>query len=134
MGYNDTMLTLSNIHCGLAGFNNYLNNRSTGAGRISSALDAGANLCFGLMRNNIAYDLSENYGCTYAHNINSSYGYGSAEENAGAMMGLMSAFTPYMFFNSYNYCCRYPSYGTYSPPRTTHESYHDWHGHLVRVT
>ena len=131
MGYNETIYTLSNINCGLASINNYSRNRSNGAGRISSALDAASNLCFGIVRNNMAYDMAQNWGSSYGQTINGCYDYGSAEQNTAAIMGIMSGFSPYMYFN----CCRSsaPSFayidGNYILPGT-HRSFNVWHGHL----
>ena len=123
MGYPETIRALSNINCGLASFNNYLGLRGTGHGVASSGLYAAGNVFTGVARNEIAYGMAKN-GWTIGQDINMFYGYSSPQANASAMMGLMSAYTPYMFFNSYQYC--FPTFYTSPAPA----SYQLWHGYL----
>ena len=122
MGYPENIRALSNITCGLAGFNNYMDRRWCGSGVVSSALGATGNALIGFARNNIAYDMAKS-GYTIGQDINMFYGYGTERQNACAMMGLMSVYTPYMFFNSFQYCC--PTYSTF-----TYQPYNEWHGYM----
>lgn len=130
MGFADTMRILSNINCGLSAINNYNDLRASGNSGALAGAQATSNLFGGLCRNQIAYDMAL-HGNYIGQDINRYYGYGSEEANASAMMGLMIACSPYMFFNTCHYYCPTPYYNINFSQRPHTEHYTLWHGHWV---
>lgn len=107
MSYADNMRTLSGINCGLQSFVSYLDARNNGIDpRIATTQFAG-NIFNGLARNEVAYEM-QRFGNPVGNMINLYAGYGNPVSNTIGTLGLMSACTPWMFFNSP--CC-YGGYG-----------------------
>lgn len=102
MGYADIMRTWSNINCGLASFATFAGNRSDGVNPQTAATNLCLNLSNGIARNEIAYEMAR-FGNPAGNLINMYSGYGNPTSNMVGTLGLVSACSPWMFFNSP--CC-----------------------------
>ncbi len=128
MGYAENMRILSGINCGLASLVNYGQMRLNGVNPGYAALNLFGNIGNGLARNEIAYEMQK-CGNPVGNTINMYAGYGNPVSNAFGTMGLLSACSPWMFFNApctmfYNpmpmpYFCGGLGYGNYSYSNTT---------------
>lgn len=103
MSFADTMRIWSNINCGLASATTYLAQRQNGVPAGYAAVDLMGNLANGVARNEVAYQMQQ-YGNPVGNHINMYAGYGNPVSNTIGTLGLMSACSPWMFFNSYSYC------------------------------
>lgn len=102
MSHADFMRTSTGIICGLQSLIAYQNAKADGADpRVATAQFAG-NIFNGLARNEVAYEM-QRYGNSFGNIMNLYAGYGNPVSNTVGTLGLMSAFTPWMFFNSP--CC-----------------------------
>ena len=99
MGYAENMRILSGINCGLASLVGYANMKNNGVGTNNATAATFGNLLNGLSRNEVAYEMQK-MGNPVGNNINMYAGYGNPVSNAIGTMGLMSACSPWMFFNS----------------------------------
>ena len=111
MGYAENMRILSGINCGLASLVNYADMRNNGVNPSYATMSLFGNVANGLARNEVAYEMQK-WGNPVGNTINMYAGYGNPISNAIGTMGLMSACSPWMFFNSP--CCMYspmPLYG-----------------------
>ena len=102
MGFPEIMRTWSNINCALASTNTYLEQRMNGVSRPNAGLNLIGNLFNGVTRNEIAYEM-QNYGDPRGNLINGLVGYGNPVSNTVGTLSLMSACTPWMYFNTYSY-------------------------------
>jgi len=114
MGYAENMRLLSNINCGLASATSFLQQKSNGVSTSNAAVNLAGNLANGIARNEIAYEM-QTFGNPVGNTINLYAGYGNNVSNFIGTSALMNACTPWMFFNSYNYCCP-PMMYSYSSP------------------
>ena len=96
MGFADTMRILSNINCGLASFNTYMDMRSNGVNKGQALTSLFGNLGNGMIRNEIAYDM-QRWGNPVGNVINMYAGYGTPEANYNGMAGLLCANTAFMY-------------------------------------
>ena len=99
MGFAETMRILSGINCGLASANTYIGMRTNGVNPGYAAVNLFGNLANGLARNEVAYGM-QRMGNPYGNIINSAVGYGNPVSNTIGTLGIMSACSPWMFFNS----------------------------------
>jgi len=99
MGYAENMRILSGINCGLASLVNYGEQRVNGTNPQYAAINLLGNIGNGLARNEIAYEMQK-CGNPVGNTINMYAGYGNPVSNAIGTMGLMSACSPWMFFNA----------------------------------
>ncbi len=99
MGFAETMRILSNINCGLASTINYAEQRQMGAPKGLAAMNLFGNLANGISRNEVAYEM-QLHGNPMGNNINLYAGYGNPVSNTIGTLGLMSACSPWMFFNN----------------------------------
>ncbi len=102
MSFAENMRILSNINCGLASSVSYLEQRNAGVPAYNASINLFGNLANGIARNQIAYDM-QLHGNPVGNTINMYAGYGNPVSNAIGTMGLMSACSPWMFFNSPSY-------------------------------
>ena len=96
------MRTTTGIICGLQSYNTYLDQKSSGVEPNVAAANLAGNIFNGLARNEVAYEMAR-FGNPMGNLINMSAGYGNPVSNTIGTLGLMSAFSPWMFFNSP--CC-----------------------------
>lgn len=102
MSYASDMRTLSGINCGLQSLVSYIDAKNNGVpAQVATAQFAG-NIFNGLARNEVAYEM-QRFGNPMGNMINLYAGYGNPVSNTIGTLGLMSACTPWMFFNSP--CC-----------------------------
>lgn len=104
MGFAENMRILSGINCGLASLVNYIDMRNNGVNPNYATMSLFGNIGNGLARNEVAYQM-QSMGNPIGNDINMYAGYGNPVSNAIGTMGLMSACSPWMFFNSP--CCCY---------------------------
>ena len=112
LGYAENMRTLSGINCGLQSLVSYIDARNNGATPQVATTQFAGNIFNGLARNEVAYEM-QRFGNPVGNTINLYAGYGNPVSNTIGTLGLMSACTPWMFFNSpccYSYSMNY-SYG-----------------------
>ena len=102
MSYADNMYILGNISNLLGSTVTYMEQRKAGVDPMYAGANLFQNLGNGIVRNNIAYGM-QRWGNPIGNNINLAYGYGNPWSNTCASMALMTACTPWMFFNS-PYC------------------------------
>lgn len=105
MSHADFMRTSTGIICGLQSLNTYLDARSSGVPPMVASANFAGNLFNGLARNEVAYEMAK-AGNPVGNIINMYSGYGNPVSNAVGTMGLMTACSPWMFFNSP--CCYSP--------------------------
>lgn len=98
MGYADNMRILSNINCGLASLVSYGEMRQSGIGADYATMSLFGNLTNGVMRNETAYWM-QLMGNPVGNTINMYAGYGNPLSNSIGTLGIMSACSPWMFFN-----------------------------------
>ena len=105
MGFAENMRILSNINCGLASTVSYLEQRQMGVNPAYAGVNLFGNLANGIARNEVAYEMQK-YGNPVGNTINMYAGYGNPVSNTVGTLGLMSACSPWMFFNcpSYMFC------------------------------
>lgn len=113
MSFASTMNILSNINCFLSSGVTYLEQRKQGIDAGTAAYGLFNNIGNGMARNAIAYDMAK-CGNPIGYDINLAYGYGNPVANTCATMGLMTACSPWMFFNS-PFCGITPCYGMGMP-------------------
>lgn len=102
MSFADNMRTLSGINCGLQSLVSYIDARNNGVTpQVATAQFAG-NIFNGLARNEVAYEM-QRFGNPAGNLINLYAGYGNPVSNTIGTLGIMSACTPWMFFNTP--CC-----------------------------
>lgn len=99
MGFAETMRILSGINCGLSSANTYMGMRMNGVNPNFATASLFGNLANGFARNEIAYGMQK-MGNPYGNLINSAVGYGNPVSNTIGTLGIMSACSPWMFFNS----------------------------------
>lgn len=102
MSFADDMRILSNINCGLASLVSYGEMRQSGISPYYATMGLFGNLANGFMRNDIAYGM-QRWGNPTGNLVNMYAGYGNPISNAIGTMGIMSACSPWMFFNM-GYC------------------------------
>jgi hypothetical protein len=102
MGFADTMRVWSNINCGLASMNTYLQQRNDGVSNQYATMNLFGNLANGIARNEYAYGL-QRMGNPSGNIINMYAGYGNPVSNTVGTLGLMSC-SPWMYFNATPYC------------------------------
>ena len=102
MSYAENMRTLSGINCGLQSLVSYIDARNNGENPQVATANFAGNIFNGLARNEIAYEMQK-FGNPVGNTINLYAGYGNPVSNTIGTLGLMSACTPWMFFNSP--CC-----------------------------
>lgn len=107
MSHADFMRTTTGIICGLQSLNTYLDQKSSGVNPQVATTNLVGNIFNGLARNEVAYEMAR-WGNPVGNMINMYAGYGNPASNAAGTLGLMTACTPWMFFNSP--CC-YGGYG-----------------------
>lgn len=110
MGFAENMRILSNINCGLASATTYLQQRSEGVNPSFAGINLFGNLANGIARNEVAYDMQK-WGNPVGNTINMYAGYGNPVSNTIGTLGLMSACSPWMFFNCPSYMFCPPSMG-----------------------
>lgn len=98
MGFAENIRILSNISCGVASLNSYLEQRANGVPSGYASYNLLGNLTNGFIRNEMAYDM-QRYGYSYGNYLNSWVGYGNPVSNAIGTMGMLAAYTPWTFFN-----------------------------------
>ena len=105
MGFAENMRILSNINCGLASAVGYLQQRNMGVSPAYAGGNLIGNLMNGAVRNEVAYEMQK-WGNPVGNTINMYAGYGNPVSNTIGTLGLMSACSPWMFFNcpSYMFC------------------------------
>ena len=105
MGYAENMRVLSNINCGLASAATFLQQKAMGVPGSYAGGTLIGNLMNGIARNEVAYDMQK-CGNPVGNTINMYAGYGNPVSNTVGTLGLMSACSPWMFFNcpSYMFC------------------------------
>lgn len=105
MGYAENMRVLSNINCGLASAVTFLQQKNMGVSGAYAGGNLIGNLMNGIARNEVAYDMQK-HGNPVGNTINMYAGYGNPVSNTVGTLGLMSACSPWMFFNcpSYMFC------------------------------
>lgn len=103
MSYADNMRTLSGINCGLQSLVSYIDARNNGIAPQIAATQFAGNIFNGFARNEVAYEM-QRFGNPVGNMINLYAGYGNPVSNTIGTLGIMSACTPWMFFNS-PYCC-----------------------------
>jgi len=109
MGFAETMRVLTGIECGLASTLTLIDDKRAGKSNAYTGVNFLSNIGNGLARNEVAYEM-QRHGNSFGNIFNSFVGYGNAESNLIGTIGLMSACSPWMFFNSP--CCYSPmSYG-----------------------
>lgn len=108
MSHADFMRTSTGIICGLQSFNTYIDDKKKGVNPNVATTNLCGNLLNGLARNEIAYDMAR-FGNPMGNVINMFAGYGNPASNAIGTLGLMSACSPWMFFNTP--CCYYGGMG-----------------------
>lgn len=128
MGYAETMRIISGINCGLASLVNYADMRSNGVNSGFATASLLNNLGNGFARNEIAYNMQQ-MGNPIGNNINMYAGYGNPYSNAIGTMGILSACSPWTFFNApcamfcnpmpMQYFCGGLGYGNYSISTST---------------
>lgn len=109
MSYADNMRTLSGINCGLQSLVSYIDAKNNGVPTQIAATNFVGNIFNGLARNEVAYEM-QRHGNPAGNMINLYAGYGNPVSNTIGTLGIMSACSPWMFFNS-PWC----GYGMYSP-------------------
>ena len=102
MSFAENMRILSNINCGLASATTYFEQRLNGVPANYAGLNLFGNLANGISRNEVAYQM-QLHGNPVGNNINMYAGYGNPVSNSIGTLGLMSACSPWMYFNSCNY-------------------------------
>lgn len=102
MGFAENMRVLSNINCGLASATGYLEQRSNGVNPQYARMNLFGNLLNGISRNEVAYEM-QRHGNPVGNTINMYAGYGNPVSNTIGTLGLMSACSPWMFFNQPGY-------------------------------
>lgn len=107
MSHADFMRTSTGIICGLQSLNTYLDQKSSGVNPQVATTNLVGNIFNGLARNEVAYEMAR-FGNPAGNMINLYAGYGNPTSNAAGTLGLMTACSPWMFFNSP--CC-YGGYG-----------------------
>lgn len=105
MGFAENMRILSNINCLLGSGVTYLEQRQQGVDATSAGINLFGNIGNGVIRNQVAYEM-QSVGNPIGNTINMCAGYGNPVSNTFGTMALMSACTPWMFFNS-PYCGMY---------------------------
>lgn len=123
MSFADNMRILSGINCGMQSFASYLDDKNNGVDPRIAAANFSGNLFNGLARNEVAYEM-QRFGNPIGNVINMYAGYGNPTSNMIGTMGLMSACSPWMFFNSgycYNMTMGYPCMAT--PPYMGYSPY-----------
>ncbi len=113
MGFAENMRIMSNINCGLASLVTYGQQRTNGVNPQYATMNLFGNLTNGIARNEIAYEM-QRFGNPVGNTINMYAGYGNPVSNAIGTMGLMSACTPWMFFNTPSYMFSPMPMGFYS--------------------
>ncbi|MBR1461170.1 hypothetical protein IJ596_06015 [bacterium] len=98
MGFAETMRIMSGINCGLASGVSYIEQRNNGVNRGYALTNLFGNVANGLARNEAAYEMQK-WGNPMGNIINSFAGYGNPVSNTIGTLGIMSALTPWMFFN-----------------------------------
>ncbi len=99
--YANNMRILSNINCGLASMNTFLEQKANGVSSPYASMALFSNLANGVARNEIAYDM-QRHGNPVGNTINMYAGYGNPVSNAFGTTALLSACNPWMFFNCYS--------------------------------
>ena len=98
MSFADTMRIWSNLNCGLASMVSYGQMRQNGVTPYYATMGLFGNLTNGIMRNEMAYGM-QLMGNPTGNTINMYAGYGNPISNAIGTIGIMSACTPWTFFN-----------------------------------
>ncbi len=116
MSFADTIRVWSNLNCTLSSLNSFGQDKLNGVSTGDAVTNLFGNMANGIVRNEIAYDM-QIHGNPMGNVINSYAGYGNPVSNAIGTMGLMTACTPWVYFNCYPMigCCGYPMMG-YSMP------------------
>ncbi len=99
MSHADFMRTTTGIICGLQSLNTYLDQKSSGVNTPAATANLFGNIFNGLARNEVAYEMAR-WGNPVGNIINMYTGYGNPTSNAAGTLGLMTACTPWMFFNN----------------------------------
>lgn len=102
MSFANDMRTLSGINCGLQSLVSYIDARNNGVAPQVATTQFAGNIFNGLARNEVAYEM-QRFGNPVGNMINLYAGYGNPVSNTVGTLGLMSACTPWMFFNTP--CC-----------------------------
>lgn len=110
MGFAENMRILSNINCGLASTVSYMEQRQNGVNPAYAGVNLFGNLANGIARNEVAYEMQK-FGNPVGNTINMYAGYGNPVSNTIGTLGLMSACSPWMFFNSPSYMFCPPQMG-----------------------
>lgn len=113
MGFAETMRILSNINCGLASGVSYLEQKQNGVPTSCAMGNLFGNLANGIARNEAAYEM-QRWGNPIGNCINMYAGYGNPVSNMVGTMGIMSACSPWMFFNMPPYMFCPPPMGFFS--------------------
>ena len=103
MSYASIMKDGCNLLNALACTNTALGAITNGANPTVAITKSLGIFTYGCLRNEIAYDM-QCHGNPVGNMVNLYSGYGNTVSNAVGTMGLMSACSPWMFFNCYSYC------------------------------
>ncbi len=107
MGYADNMRILGNISCGMGSLATYFQNKADGVNSSVAANNMIGNFMNGALRNEAGYYAYKDFGLRGVNDINIAYGYGDAQKNTAATLGILGVVTPQLFFNSFNYNTMY---------------------------
>jgi hypothetical protein len=102
MSFANNMRIWSNLNCGLASLVSYGQMRQSGVTPYYATAGLFGNLANGFIRNEMAYGM-QLMGNPVGNNINMFAGYGNPISNSIGTIGIMSACSPWMFFNM-GYC------------------------------
>ncbi len=106
MGYAENMRIFSNINCALASGVSYLEQKNSGVPTSYAMGNLFGNLANGFARNEVAYEM-QRWGNPIGNTINMYAGYGNPVSNTIGTLGILSACSPWMFFNRplcFSYC------------------------------
>lgn len=98
MSYADTIRIWSDINCSLASLASFGQQKAEGVNTGTAVSNLFGNVANGFARNDIAYMMQLN-GNSYGNALNSFAGYGNPASNMIGTIGLMSACSPWTFFN-----------------------------------
>ncbi len=96
------MRTMTGLTCGMQSLVSYIDARQSGVPANVASVNFAGNLFNGLARNEVAYEM-QRFGNPMGNLINMYAGYGNPVSNTVGTLGLMSACSPWMFFNTP--CC-----------------------------
>lgn len=97
-GYADTMRIWSDINCTLASLTSYGQQKAEGVSTGQAVANLFGNITNGFVRNDIAY-MMQRHGDYLGNAVNMYAGYGNQTSNMIGTLGLMSACSPWSFFN-----------------------------------